>query len=139
MSVSMERSDHRERLTALVHKFRELSSFTARQVMGSARPPSQKRRRPTATHHPVPRMAEKGPRIKTLGPQDAPKHGEGAIAHVMRLQVHFNQDGARVRKDGTRAGQNRPLSTLHIDLIEDPLSLIRAQDCRACPPQLACS
>jgi len=38
--------------------------------------------------------------------QDAPKHGEVVVAHVMRLHVYFNEYGARVRKDTARAGQN---------------------------------
>src|SRR5258708_34319288 len=58
----------------------------------------------------------KSPERKSLVCQDAPKRGEVVVAHVMRLQVYFNEYGAGVRKNTTRAGQNCSLKTLHIDL-----------------------
>jgi len=61
-------------------------------------------------------MAGKEPKRKIHGLPDAPKHGEVVVAHVMRLHVYFNKYGAGVRKNTTRAGQNRSLKTLHIDL-----------------------
>src|SRR5712664_4770017 len=58
----------------------------------------------------------KSPERKPMVCQDAPKCGKVVVAHVMRLQVNFNEYGAGVGKNTTRAGQNRSLKALHIDL-----------------------
>src|SRR5260370_34565612 len=58
----------------------------------------------------------KSPERKTLVCQDAPKRGEVVVAYGMRLQAYFNEYGAGLGKNTTRARQNRSLKALHIGL-----------------------
>src|SRR5260370_31265166 len=48
-----------------------------------------------------------GPERKPMVCPDAPKRGEGIVAHVIRLQVYFHEYRAGVRNNTTPAGQER--------------------------------